>query len=45
MQNIINLITNGVNEFTPSTIIGIIIFVMILDCLGSIAGNVLRVGR
>lgn len=45
MQTLIDMITGGVNEFTPQTIIGVIVFVMIVDCIGSIAGSILSAWR
>lgn len=45
MQTLIEMITGGAAEFTPQTIVGVIVFVMILDCIGSIAFSILSVGR
>lgn len=44
MQTLINFITNGSAEFTPQVMVGLIVFVLILDGLcmliGSITGGI-----
>lgn len=45
MENIIQFITNGSTEFTPQVLCGLIVFCMIIECIGSIAYNLLKVGR
>lgn len=45
MENIINYICNGSNEFTPEVVIGLIVFTMVLECISSIASNCLKLGR
>ena len=45
MENIINYICNGSNEFTPAVVVGLIVFCMVLESISSIAANCLKVGR
>lgn len=45
MQTLIEMITGGINEFTPQTIIGVIVFVMTIDCISSIANSIMSTGR
>lgn len=45
MQTLIDMITGGVTEFTPQTIVGLIVFVIIVDCIASIAYSVMSIGR
>ena len=45
MENIINYICNGSNEFTPEVVIGLIVFTMVLECISSMASNCLKLGR
>ena len=45
MENIIQFITNGSTEFTPHTLIGLVVFCLIIECIGSVAYNILKVGR
>ncbi len=45
MQAIIEMICNGSTEFTPQVVVGLIVFSLILDCIGSIAHSILSVGR
>lgn len=45
MQGLIEFITGGVTEFTPQTIVGVIVFVMIVDCIGSIVGSMFSFWR
>lgn len=45
MQTMIDFICNGETEFTPAVIVGLIVFTLTLECIGSIAYNVLKVGR
>lgn len=45
MQALIDMVTGGVTEFTPQTLVGLVILVMVLDCIGSIASSILSVGR
>lgn len=44
MQAMIDFILNGETEFTASVLVGLIVFVMTLECIGSIAYNILKVG-
>lgn len=45
MENIINYICNGSNEFTPAVVVGLIVFCFVLESISSIAANCLKVGR
>lgn len=45
MQSLVEFITGGADVFTPAVLIGYMAFVEILACIGSIAGNVLDIGR
>lgn len=45
MDNIINFITNGSAEFTPQVIVGLIVFCLIIESIGSIVYNILKIGR
>ena len=45
MQEIINYITGGSTEFTPSVMVGLIVFCMITDSLFMMIGNILRGAR
>lgn len=45
MQSLIDMVTGGVKEFTPQTLLGLVVLVMVLDCIGSIASSILSVGR
>lgn len=45
MQALIDMVTGGVTEFTPQTLVGLVVLVMVLDCIGSIASSILSVGR
>ena len=45
MQAIIDMICNGSTEFTPQVVVGLIVFCLVLDCIGSIARSILSVGK
>jgi hypothetical protein len=45
LENIVNLICNGSTEFTPEVLIGLLVFCMTLECIGSIAYSILSVGK
>lgn len=45
MENIINYICNGSNEFTPQVVVGLFVFTLVLECISSIASNCLKLGR
>ena len=45
MQGMVDLIVSGATGFTPELLVRLIVFVMILDCIGSIAHSILKVGR
>lgn len=42
MQEIINYITGGATEFTPSVMVGLIVFCMITDSLFMLIGSVCK---
>ena len=45
MENIINFITNGTTEYTPQVVIGLIVFCLVIESIGSIVYNILKIGR
>lgn len=45
MDSMIQLITGGVNEWTPSVMVGLIVFCLVLECISSIAFQITSVGR
>ena len=45
MQSMVDLICNGATEFTPEMVVSLVVFVLTLECIGSIAYAVLSVGR
>lgn len=45
MQALIDMVTGGVTEFTPQTLVGVIVLVMVLDCISSIVSSVLNAWR
>lgn len=45
MENMINYICNGSNEFTPVVVVGLIVFTLVLETISSIASNCLKLGR
>lgn len=45
MQSMVDIICNGATEFTPQMLVNLIVFVLTLECIGSIAYNILKVGR
>lgn len=45
MQTMIDFICNGSAEFTPQVVVGLIVFSLMLDCIGSIAHSIMSVGR
>lgn len=42
MSDIIQYITNGCNEFTPSVLISLIVFLCILDSLCDLVGSIVK---
>ncbi len=42
MNDLINFITQGSETFTPSVIVGIIVFCMIFDSLMMVLGNAIK---
>lgn len=45
MESMVNLICNGSTEFTPEVLVSLLVFCLVLDCIGSIAGSIFKVGR
>lgn len=45
MQALIDMLTGGVAEFTPQTLVGLVVFVMVVDCIASIVSSVLSAWR
>lgn len=45
MDSMIQLITGGVNEWTPSVMVGLIIFCLVLETISSVAFQITSVGR
>lgn len=45
MQEMASLICNGAESFTPEVLVSLLVFCLVLDCIGSIAASALRVGR
>lgn len=45
MHELVEMVTGGVTEFTPQTLVGVIVLVMLLDCISSIAYSITSVGR
>ena len=45
MQEIISFITGGASEFTPSVMVGLIVFCMITDSLFMMIGSMFRGAR
>ena len=41
MQTMIDFICNGASEFTPQVVVGLLVFSLTLDCIGSIAHSLL----
>lgn len=44
MQAIVDMICAGATEFTPQVVVGLLVFSLILDCIGSVAHSVLGSG-
>lgn len=45
MENMLDFILNGATEFTPEVIVRLIVFVLVMECIGSIAYSLTSVGR
>lgn len=45
MEKIIELVCNGETAFTAPVVVGLLVFSMLLECVGSIAHAVTSVGR
>lgn len=45
MESLIQFITSGAITFTPACMVGLIVFCMVLECIGSLAYNILKNGR
>lgn len=42
MQTMIDFICNGSSEFTPQVVVGLLVFSLTLDCIGSIARSIMN---
>ena len=45
MDSLIQFIIGDATTFTPACIVGLIVFCMVLECIGSLAYNILKNGR
>lgn len=45
MDNLIQFIIGDATTFTPACMVGLIVFCAILECIGSLAYNILKNGR
>lgn len=45
MENLIQFIVGDASTFTPACMVGLIVFCVVLECIGSIAYNILKTGR
>lgn len=45
MEKMVELICNGETAFTAPVVVGLLVFSMVLECIGSIAYAVTSVGR
>ncbi len=45
MENLMNFVFNGTNEFTPYTLMCYMVFVLILSCISSIADSLASASR
>lgn len=45
MNSLIQFIVGDATTFTPACIVGLIVFCMVLECIGSLAYNILKNGR
>ena len=44
METVVDLICNGSVDFTPQVLVSLILFTLVLECIGSIAYSVLSMG-
>ena len=44
MDSLIQFIIGDATTFTPACIVGLIVFCMVLECIGSLAYNILKMG-
>lgn len=42
MNDLVNFITNGSEDFTPAVMVGLIVFCVIFDGLSSLVGEIIR---
>lgn len=45
MENLIQFIVGDAVTFTPACMVGLIVFCVVLECIGSLAYNILKTGR
>ena len=45
MENLTQFIIGDATTFTPVCIVGLIVFCMVLECIGSLAYNIMKAGR
>lgn len=45
MENLIQFIVGDATTFTPACMVSLIVFCVVLECIGSIAYNILKTGR
>jgi hypothetical protein len=45
MENAVEFICNGAQEFTPQVAVGLILFISALECLSNIAYAIASVGK
>lgn len=45
MQAMVDLICNGATEFTPEVLVSLVVFVLTLECIGSVAYSICSIGR
>ena len=44
MENMVELIVNGAEGFTPEVLVRLMVFCLVLECIGSIANSIFRAG-
>lgn len=45
MESLIQFIIGDAKTFTPACMVGLIVFCAILECIGSLAYNIMKAGR
>ena len=45
MDNMVQFICNGVTEFTPELLVRLIVFVLVMDCISSVAYAISSIGK